>query len=184
MLVGHSYGGTTALAAALRASPRVDAYVIVDSATYEPSRPATAVTRILDLPLVGLGVGTLLGPRAAPAIIEKGIVDQFGKRAPPRGFVALRIRIWSSPKVTRAIAAETLGSASELRSLSRKYPGITRPVHILAQADNAFRRTTAERLHRDIPGSSLALLSGTGHYLQVEKVQEVAEAIRKIAAAQ
>jgi pimeloyl-ACP methyl ester carboxylesterase len=44
-----------------------------------------------------------------------------------------------------------------------------------------FRRTAAERLHADVPGSTLELLPGTGHFLQFEKTDDVVRTIRRAA---
>ena len=179
--VGHSYGGTTALAMAARSPAAVDAVVVLDSAIYTPSREPDVALRLLTVPVVGMGFGALTGPFIAPARIRKGLVEQFVGRTPPEDFVALRTRMWSTPKVTHAIAVETLDAAENLRRLSPKYPGIQRPVFILAEADSVFRRTAAERLHADVPGSTLELLPGTGHFVQFEKTDDVVRAIRRAA---
>ncbi len=181
IVVGHSYGGTTALAVALQNSLAVAAYVVVDSSTYEPSRKADMGMRLLEVPLLGYGFATMVGPVLAPARIQKGIVEQF-RGVPPPGFVALRTRIWSTPKVAHATALETVGAAADLRALAPHYPSIQSPVYIVAEADSEFRRSVAERLHRDITGSVLHLVPDTGHFIQFEKPAAVVEAVREAAA--
>lgn len=183
VVVGHSYGGATALAMAARAPIQVDAFVIVDSAAYEPSRKPDPVLRLLDVPLFGQGAAMFVGPILAPRKIRKGILEQFGNHPPGEDFIALRTRIWSTPKVTHAIAVETLDHAKNLRLLASKYRSIRKPVFILAEADNSERRASAERLHGDIAGSTLELLSGAGHYLQFEKTADVVCAIVRAAQA-
>jgi pimeloyl-ACP methyl ester carboxylesterase len=183
VVVGHSYGGTTALAMAARAPATVDAFVILDSAAYAPQRQADFVLRLLDVPVLGMGLGTLTGPLIAPARIRRGLVEQFMSRTPPEEFIALRTRIWSMPKVTHAIAVETIDAAENLRALSAKYPSIRHPVFIVAEADSEFRRTTAEHLHGDIAGSTLELLPETGHFVQFEKTADVVRTIRRAAGA-
>jgi pimeloyl-ACP methyl ester carboxylesterase len=74
-----------------------------------------------------------------------------------------------------------LDAAAALSAQSPRYPEIKQPVSILAQADDAQRKSTAERLHREIAGSTLELLPGTGHYLQFEKPAEVVRAIESLA---
>jgi pimeloyl-ACP methyl ester carboxylesterase len=180
VVVGHSYGGTTALAMAARSPTTVDAVVVLDSAVYTPSRAPDATLRLLTVPVLGMGFGTLTGPLIAPARIRKGLVEQFAA-TPPEDFIALRTRMWSTPKATHAIAVETLDAAESLRRLSPKYPSIRRPVFILAEADSEFRRTAAERLHADVPGSTLELLPGTGHFVQFEKTDDVVRTIRRAA---
>ena len=126
-------------------------------------------------------MATITGPLVAPRRIRDGLVGEFKNGPPSEEFIALRTRIWSTPKVTHALAVETLGAAENLRALSPKYPSIRCPVFIVAEADNQFRRTTAEHLHRDIAGSTLELLPGTGHFVQFEKTADVVRTIRRAA---
>jgi pimeloyl-ACP methyl ester carboxylesterase len=182
-VVGHSYGGATALQLAIRAPAVVKAYVIVDSSGYVPGRPVSGLYRLLMVPGIGTGIARALGGKLAAPRIHAGLVDAFNGHEPPPGFVDTRIRIWSNPKVTHTIAAETIGAAEYLPAQSPSYPRIHVPVRIVAQSDTAMRRQNAERLHRDIPGSTLRLLAGTGHYVQVEKPAEVAQEIRAAIAA-
>ena len=181
VVVGHSYGGTTALAIAARSPAAVDAVVVLDSAVYTPSREPDATLRLLTVPVLGTGFGVLTGPLVAPARIRKGLVEEFKGRPPSEDFIALRTRLWSTPKVTHAIAVETLDAAENLRQLSPKYPNIRRPVFIVAEADSVFRRTAAERLHADVQGSTLELLPGTGHFVQFEKTGDVVRTIQRAA---
>jgi len=165
---------------AARSPAAVDAVVVLDSAVYTPSREPDATLRLLTVPVLGMGFAELTGPRIAPARIRKGLIEQFVS-PPPEAFVELRTRMWSTPKVTHAIAVETLDAAENLRQLSPKYPSIRRPVFILAEADSAFRKTAAERLHADVQGSTLELLPGTGHFLQFEKTGDVVRTIQRAA---
>jgi pimeloyl-ACP methyl ester carboxylesterase len=183
IVVGHSYGGSTALAVAARAPASVAAYVIVDSAAYRPSRDAGALYRLLSARWLGIGVVRVLGPLRAEQRIERGIAQLQGGRAPDPAFVELRTKLWTSPKVVHALAEEIVGAREGLLRLSSKYPDIRAPVYIVAQADDPFRRTTAERLHRDIAGSVLRLVPETGHYIQFDKPGAVVDAIREAASA-
>ncbi len=181
VVVGHSYGGATALAMAIRRPATVSAYVIIDSAAYEPSRSAGGVYSLLAVPWLGTGVARVLGPLRAERRIEHGITEVSGWRKPDPAFVAARTLIWSSPKVAHAIAEEMLGAPAELRSLSAQYPAIRRPTYVLAQADNAFRRATGQHLQHDVPGSVLGLVPGTGHYVQFDQPSVVVDTIKEAA---
>jgi pimeloyl-ACP methyl ester carboxylesterase len=178
IVVGHSYGGSTALALALRKPARASAYVILDSAVYTPLRPLPALYKPLGLPYFGLGCASVLGAFVAPTRIRAQLT-QIWKGAPD-DFIALRTRIWSTPKVSHALARESLDAAAALAAQSPRYPEIQQKVVILAQADDPQRKSTAQRLHRDIAGSTLELLPGTGHYLQFEKTQDVVKAIESL----
>ncbi|HVW27028.1 MAG TPA: alpha/beta hydrolase [Polyangiaceae bacterium] len=179
IVVGHSYGGATALAMAVGNPAEVSAYVVVDSATYESSRKPDGGMRLVDLPLVGYGFAALFSP-IAKRRIQRGVADQFEGSAPP-GFVELRQRMWSTPKVLHAIARETIGAEDDLKGLSPKYPDIKAPTYILAEADSPFRKATAEHLHADVKGSSLRLIPNTGHYVQFQKPSEIIDAVNAAA---
>lgn len=177
-VVGHSYGGATALLLATRAPAVVRSYVILDSAPYEPGRPISGLYRLLMVPGLGTGIARAFGgPLAAPRI-HAGLVDAFNGREPPPGFVDLRTRIWSNPKATHTLAAEAIGAKEFLAAQRSKYPSIRMPVRIVGQSASPIRKHNAERLAADIPGSMLRLLDGTGHYVQIERPAEVAEEIR------
>ncbi len=181
VVAGHSYGGSTALAVAEHASPRTDAFVIVDSATYTPSRRVEPSLRILTMPLVGMGFASVIGPLIAPGRMRRGLREVFAGHEVSEDFIEQRLRIWNCPKVSHSTAAETVGAAEGLRALSAGYAHIVKPVVIVAEADSEFRRTTAEHLHRDIAGSSLHLVSDTGHMIQFQKTGDVVAAIREAA---
>jgi pimeloyl-ACP methyl ester carboxylesterase len=182
IVVGHSYGGAIALALALRAPSSVAAYVTIDSSVYAGPRRSDPFYPLLALPVVGMGLGTLFGGALAPSKIRKGLTAQFRGAAPSPDFIAMRTRIWSAPKVTHAIARETLGANEALTAQSAQYGRIDQPLYIMGQADDPVRRATAERLHADIPHSSLVLVPDSGHYIQFQKPEVVVDTIRRAAA--
>ena len=179
IVVGHSYGGATALALALRNPARAKAFVVLDSATYAPLRALSPLYKVLSVPYFGIGAASVLGAFIAPTRIR----DELRQIWPsaPEDFITLRTRIWSNPKVSHALARESLGARGALSAQSPRYPEIAQRVSILAQAHDPERKHTAERLHRDIAGSTLDLLPDTGHYLQFEKPAEVVRAIEDLA---
>ncbi|HZS07497.1 MAG TPA: alpha/beta hydrolase [Blastocatellia bacterium] len=182
VVVGHSYGGGTALAAALRHPGQVKSFVIVDSAAYRIPENPSPLYRIISIPGFGTGFARLLGPLLAPGKIRDGLLAEFPGGAVPDGFIELRTKIWSQPRVTTSIARETLRANQGLEEMSRRYREIGHSVFIVAQADNPTRRQGVERLQRDIPGAELLLLSGTGHYIQFQKTPELIGVIEKAAA--
>jgi len=180
IVVGHSYGGATALSLALRKPERVSGYVVLDSAAYTPARPPDPIYEVLAVPVLGLGCASVLGAFVAPFKIRSGLEQAYGKK-PPDDFVALRTRLWATPKVSHALALEHLHARDALAAQSRRYREIKAPVTILAQADGGARQEGAERLHRDLSNSRLELLTDTGHYVQFVKTAEVAAAIQRLA---
>lgn len=181
IVAGHSYGGSTALALAVSGEAAVAGYVIVDSAAYQPIHRADPSLALIAPPWVGIGVASLIGPRIGPARVRATVGQMFEGGPPPPGFLDLRARLFSTPKVLHALAIESRGASGWLAEQSPRYPAIRKPLHIVSQADDARRRATAERLHREIPGSTLRLVPRTGHYVQVERPDEVLAVIRAAA---
>jgi pimeloyl-ACP methyl ester carboxylesterase len=178
-LVGHSYGGATALAAALRKPSAVKSIVILDSAVYELTEKPSFIYHSLALPGFGTGFARIANSTIAPPRIAAGLRAQFPNGEPPDGFVDTRQQIWNQPKVTVAVAKELLRSDRELLTMSPRYSSIEIPTFIAAQADHPLRRQTGERLAREIAGAQLILLSGTGHYVHVEKPEKIIALIRQ-----
>jgi pimeloyl-ACP methyl ester carboxylesterase len=181
-VTGHSYGGGTAVAMALRHPAAVKDYVIVDSATYRAIREPDPMYHVLAMPVVGTGFARVLGPLVVEGKVRRGIAAAFKGAVPSEEFLALRAGIWAQPKVTTTIARESLSADRELAEMSPHYGDINSPVFILAQADDDARRAAAERLHHDVAGSELLLLHDTGHYIQIQKTRELAEVIARAAA--
>ena len=176
--VGHSYGGTMMLTMALRAPARVHAYVMVDGGAYEPPGKPGPIFALLEPPWLGMGFATVLGAPIARARILAETPKMFRAQPPPPGFVELRAGLFSAPKTVHALGKEWRGAEAWLAAQNTRYATIRSPLHIVAQADDAYRRKTAERLHREVPQSTLTLLAGAGHHLQIEKTAEVAAVVR------
>jgi pimeloyl-ACP methyl ester carboxylesterase len=181
VVVGHSYGGPTALSLSLQHPEQVRSAVVVDSALYRPARAPGALYRLLALPGFGTGLARLVAPSIAPRRIRDGLAEVYPD-APP-GFVERRLPIWSQPRVAVTVARENLSMASSLAALSPRYRELARPLYIVSHQDDAARREAAIRLHEEVPGSELLLLSGTGHYVQFQKTAELAAVIERAAVA-
>lgn len=179
VVVGHSFGGTTALAAALRKHPQVAAVVVLDSAVYGSPRLVEPLYRVLALPLFGTGLSRLLGPLVGPQKIRRGIEQVYAPLRPTESFVQERVARWSSPKVNHTLADERVHANDVTDRISPHYPEITVPVWIVSNGDDPSRRETAERLARAVPHSNVRLLHHTGHYVQYEAPNEVLAAVHE-----
>lgn len=181
IVVGHSYGGSTALALAFLRSPRVSAYVVIDSAVYKHVRPVPAVYHLTSLPLLGLGFLRMIPRDRVQANITSKLPAEFLAGPPPAGFVALRAKLWSEPKIAHTLAIESVHSVTELHQQSERYPEIHAPVYFLSQKDSAPRRENAERFKAAVKQTELELVPKSGHYIQFERPELVTETIRRAA---
>jgi pimeloyl-ACP methyl ester carboxylesterase len=177
VFVGHSYGGSTALALALQDPPEVRALVVVGSRTYGPVA-VDRLYRILAVPFFGRGVAAAVSPLVGPGRVDAGIRDAFGPNAGaiPAGFVAERTVLWTRPTVSATLSEERVTLGDALAAAAPRYPTIRKPVVIVCGEQDG-NQGDARRLAAEIPGSRLILLPDTGHYVQFARPAALIEAI-------
>jgi pimeloyl-ACP methyl ester carboxylesterase len=184
VVVGHSYGGATALAMATTPeTPDVRALVLVGARAYGPVN-VDGIFRLLALPAFGPGFGRLMGPFIGPSRVEAGIRASFGPNvgAMPAGFAAPRARLWTRPTVSATLAEERTTFEESLDAQSARYPEIRRPVWIVCGDQDEPNTSQARRLAGEIPGARLVILPDTGHYVQFARPDAVIAAIEAAAA--
>jgi pimeloyl-ACP methyl ester carboxylesterase len=184
VLVGHSYGGITALEVAVARPAEVKAYVVVGSRAYPPVS-VEPIYHLLALPVVGRGLAAVLAPLTGPARLEAGVRASFGPNAAtmPRDFVARRSPIWLRPTVSAALSEERVTLEAALQSLSPRYREIRAPLSIVCGAGDGRNADDARRLAGEVPGARLVILPETGHYVQYARPDALIEVIQEAAAA-
>ena len=177
-LVGHSYGATVALRAAVEAPELVRHVVAVTPCTALDPRNA----RYANAPLVGGRAGRLLFeylslglyPFAAPLRADAWHPDPPPPGlGPSRAFAYVPSQMHASARNFRSLAADLRWLAARL-SL---YPG---QVSVLAGADD---RVTPPARHVDwlrqaMPAAHIDVLPGVGHWLVRLRPERVAAAVR------
>jgi pimeloyl-ACP methyl ester carboxylesterase len=183
VFVGHSYGGTTALALALRDPPEVRSFVVVGSRAYAPVE-VDRLYKVLAVPLLGRGLAAAVSSLVGPARVEAGVRDAFGPNteAIPAGFVASRTAQWTRPTVSATLSEERVTLGEALAGAAPRYASIRKPVVVVC-GDQDGNHADARRLARDIPGARLVLLPDTGHYVQYARPEALVAAIEDAAAA-
>lgn len=187
IVVGHSYGGTTALQMAINNVPGVVGYVAL-AAGADPDRDIDPLYPLVTTPVIGQGILAVsgwAGNLLAKFKVKTGLEHVFHPNMDSctDAFVQLRQELWSQPTVALAIANEMPSMYADLRSMQAHYAKITAPV-ILVQGDGDRSATVAESdyLLKAIPTAKRVLLENTGHYSQVVRPAEVVKAIDEIAA--
>jgi pimeloyl-ACP methyl ester carboxylesterase len=183
VLVGHSYGGITALELATQRAPGIKTFVVVGSRAYGPVS-VDPLYRVLALPALGRGVSAVLAPFVGPSRIDAGVRESFGPNlaAMPADFVARRAPVWMRPTVTSALSEERVTLTAALDAMAPRYREIQAPVVIVCGEQDA-NHENARRLAAEVPGARLVLLPDTGHYVQYARPDALIGLIQEAAAA-
>ncbi len=181
VVVGHSFGGATALAYAVENPPEVRAFVIVGSRSYAPT-VVDPLYRLLAPPLLGDGVARAATVLIGPSKMRAGIEAAFAPNEAqiPPGFVEARTVLWSSAKVTATLAREGVKYEEGLNAQSPRYGCIERKLYVV-HGEKDVRINTARKLAETVKGAELTVLENTGHYAQFIRPDEVERVIRKAA---
>ena len=184
VVVGHSYGGSVALAWAAYAPKSLSALVLLAT----PSHPWTTP---LD-PLYRAGSNPFLGPLFLPLLpavipesyIEATLTKIFAPDPVPKGYF-----YYFGPKLSlrhasmRATSFQRANLLSEIKEMVPLYHNITLPVEILHGTHDITVGLTihAEPLLQDLPNATLTQAEGHGHMVQHSAENETLAAIHRAA---
>lgn len=180
LIVGHSYGGSVALAYALRYPDDLSGTVLIAPGAYPRNRRPSLIFRLPEVPILGaLLAHTLLIPLGGL------LIPLFNRRAFAPDPVPLEYEKQVSalslrPGQFEAFAAENRAFGHDLRTMSRYYGRISIPTIIVTGDSDilADPEHHAYRLHRAILRSQLVILPNTGHEVHHKDPEAVMDAIR------
>ena len=180
VLVGHSYGGEVALAAAQIAPERVEALVLLASVG---PHCLDRWDRILAAPITGplcAVAAWWLTPWGARARLTR-IARRRGRALSPQEYV--NWHVWGHVHhdhgpMWRTFLTEQRALVRELDLLIAGLPRIQAPTLVLADpADTLVPGRCTEALHASLPSATLHLVPGVGHHLPRRAAETVAAAI-------
>jgi 3-oxoadipate enol-lactonase len=180
VLVGHSYGGGVALAAASLAPHRVEAVVLLASV-------GPGCVNGWDKLLAAPGAGELCALAAwrLTPWIARARLAWFTRRhrRPPAPDEHVNWQVWAhasrdNGRLWRTFLAEQRALLRELDALAAVLPSVRAPVLVLTDPeDNLVPLDTARQLAQALPDARLQLVGGAGHHLPRRAADAVADAI-------
>jgi pimeloyl-ACP methyl ester carboxylesterase len=180
VLVGHSYGGGVALAAAQLAPERVEALVLL--ASVGPGCLNWA-DWVLAAPVSGeflAFVAWRLTPWFARAALAAA---RWARRRPTGPDQAVNWQIWANAHhdhgpLWRSFVAEQRALVRELHGLTAALPGVAQPVLLVADPhDMIVPVRSTQRLAASLPDAQVRMLDGPGHHLPRRAAPQIAAAI-------
>jgi len=182
VLVGHSWGGSLALAYAVEYPTDLSAIVLLAPAAYSDGGPDQFMRAVLKTPVVGdvsLTVGrTIFGEH----MLKKELQKAFYPDSVPEEYLRHASSSWLRHKQVRAILEDEYGLDKDLEKVSRHYSEINIPVvivtgdrdKVVSAKDNAYRLKTS------IAHSQLIELKNTGHQVPQTHPESIFNAVTLI----
>ena len=184
VLVGHSWGGSLALAAALAYGKDLAGIVLLAPAAY-PGVSVEWWSLLPQVPLIGNLVVNTLTPFLGPAMVRKSLKQAYDPQHVQEDYVEQSLELWMRPDHIRAWAYDERTLRASLTVLSEHYCDIEMPVVIVTGSSDRVLdpEEHAYPLHKTIRNSKLVVLPETGHQLPQTRPDAVISAIDVVWAA-
>lgn len=178
VLVGHSWGGSLVLAAAVAYGKDLAGIVLLAPAAY-PTVSREWWSLLPHVPLIGNLVVNRLTPFLGRAVLRKSLQEAYDPQDVQEDYVEQSLELWMKPDHIRACAYDEWTLGASLTVLSKHYRDIEVPVVIVTgSADRLLDpEEHAYPLHRVITNSKLVVLPETGHQLPQTRPDAVVSAV-------
>jgi pimeloyl-ACP methyl ester carboxylesterase len=178
ILVGHSWGGSLALAAAVAYEDELSGIVLLAPAAY-PNVSLEWWSLIPGIPVLGKLIVHTLTPLLGRAVVRVNLKEAYHPQVMQENYAQQSVEMWTRPEQIKAYANDERTLRSSLKILSSRYSDLRLPVVIVTGANDLVLEPEkhAYPLHRTIKGSELVVLPETGHQLPQTRPDSVIAAI-------
>ena len=178
VLVGHSWGGSLVLAAAVAYGNELSGIVLLAPAAY-PSVRVEWWSLLPHVPVIGKFVVNTLTPFLGRTFVRKNLRQAYEPQDMQHDYAEQSAEMWMRPDQIRACAYDERTLSASLKVLSQHYRDIEIPaVIVTGSADRLLDPNEhAYPLQKTIRNSKLIVLPDTGHQLPQTKPDDVISAI-------
>lgn len=180
VVVGHSMGAMLALALALEHPQAVSRLVLISGYFYPSARIDAVLTAPLALPVIGDVLRYTVTALSARLMLKGAVKGMFTPRKVPDAFVSTMSReMLLRPVQLRANAEDAAFMIGQAKASSKRHAELKIPVAIFAGAKDLVvdHEAHSVRLHRSLPGSTLAVIPGVGHMVHHAVMEDIVAAI-------
>jgi pimeloyl-ACP methyl ester carboxylesterase len=184
-LVGHSYGGSVALAWALDAPDSPDGLVLLAAPSQVWDGGLGFRTNLLANPLAGPLAARSLPALVTDATAAAAVAAVFAPQPAPEGYLEYLGRdLVLNPASLRANALQLTALKPQLRAMTPRYFGLPIPVEIIhGTADTTVPLAVhSEPLAGQLPRARLTRLDGVGHMPHHAALPELLAALARLPA--
>jgi pimeloyl-ACP methyl ester carboxylesterase len=183
VVVGHSMGAMVALALALDYPEDVRRLVLLGGYYYQSARIDALLTAPVALPVLGDVMRYTVTAISARLMLNRLVEAMFAPREVPGHFIpALSREMMVRPIQLRANAEDAAFMVPQAKASSERHQELRMPVAIVAGADDKVIDVEAHsaRLHRELPGSTLAVVAGAGHMVHYAAPDDIVAAVEGV----
>ena len=179
LVVGHSWGGSLALALALQYESDFSGLVLLAPAAY-PSKSSEWWTVLPPIPVLGNFLLKVFAPLIGRSIVKASLKEAYHPQPVPPDYLEQATALWTRPAQVMACARDDRSLNASLEQMSSRYSSMRLPVVIVTGDSDLLVKPEdhAKRLHQTIKGSRLISVEHTGHQLPQTRPDRVVEAIQ------
>ncbi|PYS32958.1 MAG: alpha/beta hydrolase [Acidobacteria bacterium] len=184
IIVGHSWGGSLALAYALAFPNELAGAVLLAPAAFDSDDGVSFLSKAPGWPVIGDVLNLLFTPLLAAWLVRTDIAKAFAPDRVPKNYLRHVLAEWTRPKKVKWYSVDDALLNDSLPEFTSRYPNIRVPVTIITGDSDLIvpAKENAHRLHETLPHSELVILEKTGHQIPFTRPEAVVEAIDHVSA--
>ncbi len=185
VVLGHSFGTMVAVAMALESPADVSRLVLIGGYYYATARLDVVPMVPAAVPLLGDVLRYTVMPISSRVMLRPGVHAMFAPMPVPENFLpTLSGEMMVRPGQLRANAEDAVAMIPDAFAMQKRYGELTMPVSIFAGQEDMVvdHEAHSERLHRELPQSTLVVAPGAGHMVHYTIADQIERAVDSVPA--